>query len=117
MTKIIGTYQVATLATQGRQKANSLCFENPQTGLRLYLNQRKEETPTKPLYFLLMQTEQGKAAYLSSLYPSINSANTYLIDDKKALYRVNLDLDSGTLSISHHTAPKFAPSLMPVQPC
>lgn len=99
--KIEGRYIVAPI--QVKKRANSLCFENPQTGIRLWLNKRKETAPKKPDLYLMIQADGQKAEYLSSLYPVLTN-DTYLMDNKRALYLVTIGTD--TLTISPKGTPK-----------
>lgn len=78
---------------------------NISNGVTLTIGTRKKPTPTKPKYFLLLLTQQGKRVYLSSLYPDpLKQAESdpqgYSFEVDQVWYNLVLNRSVGQVTIS-----------------
>lgn len=93
--KIIGEFDILPMSTLGHKIS----------GIQLKIGKRKQPTPDKPEYFLLLVTQTGKRVYISSLYPDSqnrpeNSLKTYYLDYQRIGYILTRDDGSGIVKIS-----------------
>lgn len=94
MANLMGSYYMI--------QANLVSFSNQVT---MTIGTRKKPTPTKPKYFLLLKLPNGKAVYLSSLYPIgqkglENGFEGYSFEVDDIWYILTIDKGSGQAEVT-----------------